>query len=152
MHITVQEQPTLLQLLTPNTPNPAAKLDSTTHPKTSERLVPFHISVEDHILDLKPVGLLTQTVLTAILTYASSRPERKEWNIGFLGDIGLALNRVEELQCIAFHPDVIAAGREAMDKVVKDMVDCWRGQGILGLRPSEPLFPLSLQVRQSEDD
>lgn len=134
----------LLQLVTSFMIPRTHSTDPRVYPATGERLIPFHLTLEDHILNLKPVGLLTPTVLTAILTYAAGRPDRREWAFRQFAerpfaamDVGSVIGKVDGVQCLTFHPEVVAGGSEAMSNVMREMTTAWRVEGLFGLSPGK---------------
>jgi hypothetical protein len=133
-----------LQLVTSLMIPRAHSTDPRIHPATGERLIPFHLTLEDHILTLKPVGLLTPAVLTAILTYAAGGPDRREWAFRPFAErpfaatpVGSVIGKVDGVQCLTFHPEVVASGSEAMSNVMREMTTAWRVEGLFGLSPGE---------------
>lgn len=94
---------------------PACGSYPTHHPGTGELYVPFHVAPSDHAAALPPIGLLRPEVLKALEGDAAYESVRG-------GDSGIV--------CVTFSPNVLAGGREAMDKAIAETAARWRAAGL----------------------
>ncbi|TXT12471.1 uncharacterized protein COLE_02881 [Cutaneotrichosporon oleaginosum] len=106
--------PSLLPVVLAADNFPACAAYPSHHPDTGEVYVPFHIAPADHAARLSPVGLLRPAVLAALD-----------------GDAAFVSHRAgNAVECVTFAPDVLAGGRQAMDKAIADTAARWRAAGL----------------------
>lgn len=92
----------------------------THHPVTKEPYVPFHVSRADYEAALVPVGLIRPEVLRAIADIEN----------GPACPFELVRPDSKDVVCVAFAPDVLKGGREAMNKAIADIAARWRSDGL----------------------
>lgn len=90
-------------------------------PNTGEKLVPFYLHPADHAaVGVKPTGRAPLSILQDMLAYEAEQGEQF-WSVLPEGEAAL-----DQIECVAFHPEVLKQGNAGLHAVIAGLLEYWR--------------------------